>query len=123
MPFLTIGNGIFLQIASVYFSSIMPKVAVSKMVLPGHLIIYLNAESLLRHSMEGFKGNREVFLEREAWFDVAKDKKKPSAVHTLFYIVQVLVTQYNVKAYKNENEIVTTLEKEDVRVTSSKTLK
>ena len=102
----------------VYFTSIAPKGSVSQMVLPDNSIVYLNAGSQLKYTVEGLKGKREVFLDGEAWFDVTQNEKKPFVVHTPFYDVQVLGTQFNVKAYKTDNEIVTTLEKGSVQVSS-----
>jgi ferric-dicitrate binding protein FerR (iron transport regulator) len=107
----------------VYFTSIAPKGSVSQMVLPDNSIVYLNAGSQLKYTVEGIKGKREVFLDGEAWFDVTKNEKKPFVVHTPFYDVNVLGTQFNVKAYKNDAEITTTLEEGSVQVTSSENFK
>ena len=103
----------------VYFTSFTPKGSVSQMVLPDNSIVYLNSGSQLKYTLEGLMGKREVFLDGEAWFDVTKNKKKPFLVHTPFYDINVLGTQFNVKAYKTDNEIVTTLEKGSVQIASS----
>jgi ferric-dicitrate binding protein FerR (iron transport regulator) len=89
------------------------------MVLPDNSIVYLNAGSQLKYAVEGQSGKREVFLDGEAWFDVTKNEKKPFVVHTSFYDVNVTGTQFNVKAYKNDEEITTTLEEGSVQITSS----
>jgi len=107
----------------VYFTSIAPKGSVSQMVLPDNSIVFLNAGSQLKYTVEGLKGKREVFLDGEAWFDVTQNEKKPFVVHTPFYDVQVLGTQFNVKAYKTDNEIATTLEKGSVQIISSENFK
>jgi len=107
----------------VYFTSIAPKGSVSQMVLPDSSIVYLNAGSQLKYTVESLKGKREVFLDGEAWFDVTKNEKKTFVVHTPFYDVNVLGTQFNVKAYKNDAEIATTLEQGSVQITSSDNLK
>ena len=107
----------------VYFTSIAPKGSVSQMVLPDNSIVYLNAGSKLKYTVEGLNGKREVFLEGEAWFDVTKNEKKPFVVHTSFYDVNVTGTQFNVKAYKTDDEIATTLEEGSVNITSSENLK
>ena len=113
----------FKKAEPVYFTSIAPKGSVSQMVLPDNSIVYLNAGSQLKYTVEGLKGKREVFLDGEAWFDVTKNEKKPFVVHTLFYDVYVLGTQFNVKAYKTDAEIATTLEQGNVQITSSDNLK
>jgi len=107
----------------VYFTSIAPKGSVSQMILPDNSIVYLNAGSQLKYTVEGLKGKREVFLDGEAWFDVTKNEKKPFVVHTPYYDVNVLGTQFNVKAYKSDTEIATTLEQGSVQITSSDNLK
>ena len=113
----------FRKTEPLYFTSIAPKGSVSQMVLPDSSVVYLNAGSKLKYTLEGIKGKREVFLEGEAWFEVTKNEKKPFVVHTSFYDVNVLGTQFNVKAYKNDDEIATTLEKGVVQITSSDNFK
>jgi ferric-dicitrate binding protein FerR (iron transport regulator) len=113
----------FKKAEPVYFTSIAPKGSVSQMVLPDNSIVYLNAGSKLKYTVEGLNGKREVFLEGEAWFDVTKNEKKPFVVHTSFYDVNVTGTQFNVKAYKTDDEIATTLEEGSVNITSSENLK
>ncbi len=104
---------------TVYYTSIAPKGSVSQMVLPDSTLVFLNSGSSLKYSINGKKKFREVFLSGEAWFDVAKNKKKPFLVHTTYYNVIVTGTQFNVKAYPGDNEIVTTLEEGSVKVVSS----
>ncbi len=89
------------------------------MVLPDSTMVFLNSGSTLKYSVGEKKGKREVFLEGEAWFDVAKDAQRPFFVHTSFYDVKVLGTQFNVKAYGKDNEVVTTLEKGSVQINFS----
>ena len=66
---------------------------------------------------------REVFLTGEAWFQVAKMKRKPFLVHTPFYDVQVTGTTFDVKAYAIDKEVITTLEEGAVHVTAFKNSK
>jgi ferric-dicitrate binding protein FerR (iron transport regulator) len=102
-----------------FYTSHAPKGSISQTVLPDGTIIFLNADSHLKFSMEGKKGVREVFLEGEAWFDVAKNKKKPFIVHTNSYDVKVTGTLFNIKAYNDENEVTTTLEEGSVSIQST----
>lgn len=94
-----------------YYTSIAPKGSVSQVVLPDSSYIYLNANSVIKYNVDGAKGNREVFLEGEAWFNVQKSERKPFIVHTHFYDVKVKGTEFNLKAYNNDDEVITTLEK------------
>lgn len=101
-----------------YYAAHSPKGSVSEMLLPDGTIIFLNAESHIKYSIEGENGIREVFLEGEAWFDVTKNNKKPFIVHTAFYDVNVTGTQFNVKAYQTDNEVTTTLEEGQIIIQS-----
>jgi ferric-dicitrate binding protein FerR (iron transport regulator) len=64
--------------------------------------IWLNAESKLTYPEVFSKGIREVYLEGEAFFDVASNPDKPFIVHLVKGDVQVLGTSFNIRAYENE---------------------
>jgi transmembrane sensor len=113
----------------VFYTAIAPKGSVSQMILPDNTKVYLNAGSELKYTEEapknflaGKRGTRKVLLSGEAWFDVSKNEKNPFVVHTPFYNVEVLGTQFNVKAYPEDNECATTLEKGSVKIVSSEKL-
>lgn len=101
-----------------YYTSMAPKGSVSQMILPDSTFICLNSGSTLKYTSDGKKGKREVFLDGEAWFQVQRSAGSPFVVHTGFYDVKVVGTEFNVKAYSEDNDIVTTLEKGSVVVTS-----
>lgn len=109
--------------APVYYTSMAPRGSVAEMYLPDGSHIFLNSGSKIKYSIDGLKGRREIFLEGEAWFQVAKMKEKPFLVHTSFYDVQVTGTTFNVKAYTNDKEVITTLEEGSVHVKSSENMK
>jgi len=109
-----------------FYTAIAPKGSISQMILPDNTMVYLNAGSELKYTEENHKnfldgkgGSRKVFLTGEAWFDVSKNEKKPFTVHTPYYNVEVLGTQFNVKAYPNDDEVVATVEGGRVKVVSS----
>ena len=78
--------------------------------------VYLNAESKINFPAS-FKGNqRMVELSGEAYFEVAKDFKHPFIVKMQDLSVQVLGTSFNVRAYEEEKEIMTTLTEGKVQV-------
>lgn len=71
--------------------------------------VWLNSDSRLRYPVR-FEGNkREVFLSGEAYFEVAPDAASPFTVHTSLGKVDVLGTSFNVRDYKDEGRVVTTL--------------
>jgi len=64
--------------------------------------IWLNAESMLTYP-EKFKGDsREIFLEGEAFFDVATNAQRPFIIHLKKGTIKVLGTSFNIRAYENE---------------------
>jgi len=114
---------LFQRPGSEYYTSIAPEGSISQVVLPDSTFVSLNSGSEIKYVTNGKKKIREIFLNGEAWFDVKKNKKRSFIVHTSFYDVMVMGTQFNVKAYPEDNEIVTTLEKGSVNVMSSDNFK
>lgn len=87
----------------------VPKGCNFSLTLADGTVIRLNADSRLQYPSE-FSGNsRIVYLEGEAFFNVAKDKTKPFIVKTKKLDVEVTGTSFNVMAYPSEDSIRTTL--------------
>lgn len=64
--------------------------------------VWLNRGSTLRCHKQFNKGNREVFLKGEGFFNVSRDAATPFIVHLKKGIkIKVLGTRFNVKAYPN----------------------
>lgn len=102
-----------------FYTSFARKGSISEMLLPDGTHIFLNSGSEIKYSVDGKDGMREIFLNGEAWFQVAKMKHKPFLVHTSAYDVKVLGTTFNIKAYDDSKEVVTTLEEGMIQVLSS----
>lgn len=103
----------------IFITTVAPKGSVSQTILADSTIVYLNAGSQIRYSPESKNNKREVYLEGEAWFDVTFVTDKPFVVHTSMYNVNVTGTRFNVKSYKNDSQITTTLEEGEVIISSS----
>jgi transmembrane sensor len=120
-------NNIFftIQTANAYNEVIAPFGAKSMITLPDDTKIWLNAGSKLRYASNFSENNREVYLEGEAYFDVTKSEKNIFVVNTGDIRVNVYGTQFNVKAYADESEIITTLVSGSVSIDllNQKTLK
>lgn len=88
----------------------------SNLLLPDGTSVWLNAGSRL--SYDSLYGNdlREVTLSGEAYFDVAKNPKKPFIIHTGKINIRVLGTVFNVKSYPGERTIETSLIKGSIEV-------
>jgi transmembrane sensor len=92
-----------------YNELIVPKGQRSKVVLSDGTSVWVNAGSKLRFPGE-FQGNtREVWLDGEGYFNVAKDSLRLFYVHTEDLDIKVHGTTFNLKAYSVEDIIETTL--------------
>ncbi len=89
--------------------------------LPDGSKIWLNADSRLRYPMKFSKDKREVFLDGEAFFEVAKDKSRQFLVKTSDITVKVFGTRFNVKSYPDENTVETTLVEGSISIINNST--
>ncbi|MCF3111782.1 FecR domain-containing protein [Niabella sp. CC-SYL272] len=71
-----------------------------KLHLSDGTVVTLNADSKLRFPFRFWGQTREVYLEGEAYFKVAKDRKHPFMVHTPLTNIEVIGTEFNVNTYK-----------------------
>jgi transmembrane sensor len=77
--------------------------------LPDNSMAVLNANSSVTYDAGSFnKANRTLQMTGEVYFDVQK-KKVPFLVNVENITIRVLGTAFNVKAYKNQKEIETSL--------------
>ena len=72
--------------------------------------VWLNAESSLTYPNRFPTEKREVTLEGEAFFKVARDEARPFIVKANGIITEVLGTEFNVRTYEREDAHVTLLE-------------
>lgn len=86
-----------------------PQGSISKIVLPDNSTVWLNAGSTISYSGNFNHADRIVKLEGEAFFDVPKNPLKPFIVNTSHLNVRALGTQFNVKAYPDDDAVLTTL--------------
>lgn len=80
--------------------------------------VWLNSKSSLTYPVQFGKENREVTLEGEGYFDVAKDKDRPFIVRSHSGNIEVLGTEFNVSDYPDETRYVATLVEGKVLMTS-----
>ena len=77
--------------------------------LPDGTNVWLNAGSNLTYRSDFGRGNRNVSLSGEAYFDVSPDKGSVFTVNTRDVDISALGTQFNVKSYPEEEVTETTL--------------
>ncbi|MBO9732512.1 MAG: FecR domain-containing protein [Chitinophaga sp.] len=89
------------------------------LTLPDGTEVWLNTASSIRYPAAFTADTRKVEVSGEAYFDVAKDDKKPFVVATKGMDIQVLGTAFNVMAYADEETIKTTLVQGAVKINAS----
>ena len=93
-----------------YNTLIVPYGKRFRVVLADGTRVDLNAGSSLKYPVDFMIGkNREVFLQGEAFFDVAKDENHPFIVNAEELNIRVLGTKFNVSAYQEDLNINTVL--------------
>lgn len=95
---------------------ITPMGSKTQLTLDDGTKVWLNAGSILRYNRNYNKSNRDLYLEGEAFFDVKKNAELPMVVRAGDLRLKVLGTAFNVKAYKEEGTIETTLLRGSVEV-------
>lgn len=98
----------------------VPKGGEYELILPDGTHVWINADSKLSFPSVFDSLKREVLLSGEAYFAVKKDKARPFIVKTDNVEIEVLGTEFNVRAYPDLNEIATTLCEGSVSMTDGK---
>ena len=80
--------------------------------------VWLNSETSIQYPVAFGAKERRVFVQGEAYFEVAKDAKKPFTVQFMSSSVTVLRTSFNIRAYPEEKRSQTTLAEGSVRIYS-----
>lgn len=75
------------------------------LILPDGTEVWLNACSTIEYPTKFGKKKRQVSINGEAFFKVAKNEKKPFIVETQNCFMEVLGTEFNVDAYSNNQHI------------------
>jgi ferric-dicitrate binding protein FerR (iron transport regulator) len=93
----------------------------SHVVLPDGTDLWLNAESKIKYSIPFTRENRQVELTGEAFLKVVKNEKAPFIVNAGTASVKVLGTQFNVKAYPEDEQLEVALAEGSVEFTGTTT--
>jgi transmembrane sensor len=102
--------------STVYNTIETPRGGTYELVLSDGTKIWLNAASSLKFPA-AFQGKtREVVLDGEAYFEVAKNVAMPFHVNVNHMTIEVLGTHFNINAYEDEPAISTTLLEGSVKV-------
>ncbi|MBC9798388.1 FecR family protein [Sinomicrobium weinanense] len=82
--------------------------------------VHLNSGTRIKYPVKfSDPRKREVFIDGEAYFKVAKDKEHPFLVHADAVTVKVLGTEFNISSYREDAEVKTVLIEGSVAMTNS----
>lgn len=114
--------GVVLSISALYFVEKKPLAMVgtyklvtdkgekSYLQLPDGTNVWLNSCTTIEYAPDYGKSNRDIHLDGEAYFEVAKNKELPFIVKTSGGIdVKAVGTAFNVLAYSDDAKLITTL--------------
>jgi len=99
-----------------FIENVVPLGSISEIQLSDGSTVTLNAGTTMRYPTDYGKTKREIYLSGEGYFKVAHQTAKPFTVHTPLANVTVLGTEFNMKAYADENFVETTLIKGEIAV-------
>jgi transmembrane sensor len=91
-----------------------------RIILPDGSKVWLNAASSLKFPGVFKRNVREVELDGEAYFEIAKRSAMPFKVRSGNTEIEVLGTHFNLKAYSNQKVIKTTLVEGSVKINEGK---
>jgi ferric-dicitrate binding protein FerR (iron transport regulator) len=102
-----------------YHTLTTPRGGQYQLLLPDGSKVFLNAASSIHFPTAFIGDERNVEITGEAYFEVAKDSKKPFKVNVKGMQIEVLGTHFNINAYDDEQIIRTTLFEGIVKVSKN----
>jgi ferric-dicitrate binding protein FerR (iron transport regulator) len=84
------------------YETVVPLGSQMKMILPDGSVAFLNSGSILKWPLTFGKKERNVFLEGEGYFEVAKDPSKVFQVYVNELKVRVTGTKFNIRSYQED---------------------
>src|SRR5579863_3620251 len=88
----------------------------TRLLLPDGTQVWLNSNSKLKYAADFNLHSREVDLEGEAYFDVARDMERPFIVHASAVDIRVLGTAFTIKSYPQDETVEATLLKGAIEI-------
>jgi ferric-dicitrate binding protein FerR (iron transport regulator) len=73
--------------------------------------VHLNSGTKIRYPQKFGLHRRDVYLQGEAYFNIATNHRRPFTVHSGNTSVKVLGTSFNINAYENSDDMIVTLDK------------
>jgi transmembrane sensor len=111
----------FLGISEVNTTVYKTEIAqVKEFHLPDGSIINLNANSKISYRKGFGNAHRNIKLTGEAFFNVSSNKELPFIISTNGSTIEVVGTQFNVKAYKDQENVKVTVSEGVVKISDMK---
>ncbi len=104
-----------------FYALTAPMGSTSRLTLPDGSVVWLNAGSTLRYSTNFSVKNRNVELNGEGYFEVAKQDGSEFTVKTSGYDVTVKGTKFDVSAYDDDPVVSTSLMQGKVVISQGET--
>ncbi|QEC52189.1 FecR family protein [Anseongella ginsenosidimutans] len=105
----------------VYKTVVVPYGKRTMLTLQDSTRIWLNSGSKLVYPEVFEDGQRQVYLEGEAYFDVQHSESRPFFVQTKDMEIKVLGTEFNVSAYSDDENSNVVLVKGSIELTTNRT--
>lgn len=90
--------------------------SIKKITLPDGSKVWLNHQAMMKYPRQFSPEERNVFVEGEAYFEVAKNRQKPFIVNSEAMRVRVLGTIFNFKSSKTGQKAEATLIEGEIEV-------
>ncbi len=104
------------NIKSTFNTISTPRGSEFSVVLSDGSRVFLNSMSSIRYPVKFDSNKRIIELKGEAFFDVKNLKNKPFIVKVNSVNIEVLGTSFNINAYTDTDEVITTLVEGNVKV-------
>lgn len=85
--------------------TVVPFGSQARIILPDSSVVVLNSGSVLKYPMDFGKGERNVYIAGEGYFEVAKDEAKVFQVEAGDACVRVTGTVFNVRSYPDDAQM------------------
>lgn len=95
--------------STAYSEIIVPPGQMTQLKLSDGSTIYLNSGTKFKYPTSFNQSKREVYIDGEAYMNIAKNKRSPFIVSTSNFSVEVLGTSFNVSAYSTDERANVTL--------------
>nr|WP_321408488.1 FecR domain-containing protein [uncultured Carboxylicivirga sp.] len=102
-----------------YNEIVAPLGQMSQLNLSDGSKVWLNSGTTIKYPGQFNQSTRDVFIDGEAYFEVARNENKPFIVNADNFSVKVLGTSFNVMAYSDEKDANVTLVEGKVVLSSS----